>query len=260
MKVGIMAEQDEHNTPVFSTTTDALGNFVLQGPEPGAYRIRARRNGYPEAFFGTRLSLEAGQKLKELKIRLQPFGVVAGVVRDADGEPIPGADGRLFLHVRRNGRQVTEESEGIRMDYPGQYSFHDLKPGRYGLRVDPPSPSDSRSMVDRSLVSEVPQASSRWVAGARVPGIDLTPLEAPRYHLRVHLDFPAGLSPRVHPEYPIPALGQPFFRTVSTGPQDFEFRGVPPGSYIFVATAAELEKTAFPRAFGRATRTFFGQG
>jgi hypothetical protein len=54
----------------------------------------ARRNGYLKTYYGTRgtlvrgmtLAIEGGEELQQLQIRLIPFGVIGGTVRDQDGK------------------------------------------------------------------------------------------------------------------------------------------------------------------------------
>ncbi len=66
--------------------------------DPGSYHLMGKRNGYLDAAYGARrpegdgtvLRLEAGQARPELKLKLMPLGVIAGVVRDSEGEPLTG--------------------------------------------------------------------------------------------------------------------------------------------------------------------------
>ena len=71
---------------------------------PGQYRLKGHRNGYLDAYYGARrpgrggtvIVLEAGQELKDLQVKLAPFGVISGTVRDTDGEPMSGAEVVLY--------------------------------------------------------------------------------------------------------------------------------------------------------------------
>ena len=74
------------------TVTDNEGRFAMIDLDPGSYHLTGRRNGYLDTAYGARrpegdgaiLRLEAGQSLPDLKLKLIPFGVIAGVIRDSD--------------------------------------------------------------------------------------------------------------------------------------------------------------------------------
>ena len=71
------------------TRTDAQGRFRLEGVPPGSPRIWASRPGYAAADVSVRL--EPGGRLADVDLTLARGGSVAGVVLDADGAPLPGA-------------------------------------------------------------------------------------------------------------------------------------------------------------------------
>ncbi len=49
---------------------------------------------------GTILNMSPGQKLEDLKIGLMAFGVIAGAIRDTDGEPIIGENVNIYRSVQ----------------------------------------------------------------------------------------------------------------------------------------------------------------
>src|SRR6188768_740532 len=97
-KVTVLAEPAVRGAAA-STTTDANGRFELVDLEPGQYRVKGQRNAYVETYYGARraestgtpVSLEPGRRWLDLQIKLLPYGVIAGTVREADGEPLAGA-------------------------------------------------------------------------------------------------------------------------------------------------------------------------
>src|SRR5262245_53564761 len=104
-KVDLRAELvDDKDSAAASTTTDAKGNFTLVDLPAGKYRLKGVRNGYLDTYYGARrarsrgttIALESGQEMKNLLVRLHPFAVIGGTVRDADGEPLSGALITLF--------------------------------------------------------------------------------------------------------------------------------------------------------------------
>jgi protocatechuate 3,4-dioxygenase beta subunit len=267
-KASVVAEPVGAKNPVVaSTVTNDKGQFSLQRLEPGQYRVTANRNGYLDAPYGAKpgadhgppVTLETGHDLEGLQIRMQPWGVIAGVVRDSDGEPVSGAHMTLFRHGRTGNRPDISGVNDTETDYLGQYSFHDLAPGRYSVRLEREPPGHRLNVVDHSPPSDTPvrrpattfypraldPAAATIIevaAGARVTGIDMIPVETPLYKIRLHVDVPAGLLPRVELHYTTRGYGGTQARAIPAGPQDFTFVNVPPGSYTVVATAAEPEK------------------
>jgi hypothetical protein len=87
-----------------ATTTDSKGNFTLVAVDPGQYKLKGRRNGYLDTYYGARraggagtlIALEAGSEVKDVQVKLVPFAVLAGTVRETDGEPLAGARVAVF--------------------------------------------------------------------------------------------------------------------------------------------------------------------
>ena len=107
--------------PMASTTTDGKGNFTLVDLPPGEYRLKALRNGFLDTYYGARraagegilITLETGREIKDLRINMQPYSVMAGTVRDPDGEPISGATLMLFAQRFESGhRKITQQGSG----------------------------------------------------------------------------------------------------------------------------------------------------
>ncbi len=84
-KVELLAEENTGGIPPFSTFSDAKGNFAMVNLPAGQYRLKGHRNGHLDTLLrrrrpgrgGTVIVLEAGQELKDLQVKLAPFGVIS---------------------------------------------------------------------------------------------------------------------------------------------------------------------------------------
>ena len=261
-KVEILAERVGSDEPPASTFTDAQGNFVLVGIAAGKYRLVGHRNGYLETYYGARrprtpgtiLAVEAGEQLKDLQVKLAPYGAISGTVRDTDGEPMIGAAVALYrqFYTGTGQREIHAAAELV-TDDQGQYRAGDLEPGKYFVRAEANSLNDfgSRSSVDHSRNPEktppalIPTlypgvtdpAAARPIElalGARLSGIDITLVRSRLY--RVTVKPSAGGSAVVRdawlynapPEWRYGLVLRTGARTPSG---DFLFPGVPPGTY-----------------------------
>ena len=73
-----------------TASPDASGRFLIQGIEPGNYRLYASRNTFVSTEYpqGGTITLTAKQRMSEVLLKMTPHGVVAGRVIDEDGEPV----------------------------------------------------------------------------------------------------------------------------------------------------------------------------
>jgi protocatechuate 3,4-dioxygenase beta subunit len=269
-KVELRLEPIERQaTHVAVTTTDAKGRFAMVDLDPGRYRLRGGRGGYLEMAYGARrpngegtlLELEAGQAAQDMNFKLIPSAVIAGTVRDSDGEPLEGATVTLAEFTYGYGRPRAEGCDNTQTDDRGEYRFRGLAAGKYYVGVEPESHGWDR--VDHSAnggptetsvptlypgVTDVAMAAPIEVsAGRSVTGIDMTLLRSRVFRVsgRV-LKAPAAGRPTVTLHDPQNAGMRDFdLRTPTLNAAgDFEFRGVPPGSYELTVATEALQGSA----------------
>ncbi len=269
-KVLILAEgggSESGATP--STTSDAKGNFTLVNLLPGQYHIKGQRNGYLDGAYGARraegngtpLSLEPGQEMKDLKIKLTPFGVIAGTVRDADGEPLA----RIAVTVHRlryeNGRRRIVQAGDAYTDDLGQYRIPDLPPGKYYVHAEAKKAGDYGSNAQMEVETEdhspkeagPPQALLPAMypgvqevgPGSRVTGVDVALSRSNTVTVKGHATAPPGMQLNGISLKDATAGSEELGLHLSTGANqkgEFVFRAVPPGSYTLSATATPPAK------------------
>ena len=251
--------------PTPFTTSDAKGGFTLIGLPSGQYRLKGNRNGYLETYYGARagskgtpIRLDPGQRLDSLQFKLRPFAVIAGTVRDQDGEPLARAQITLHRLQFDNGRRRVERLSGffVRTDDQGQYRVAGLPPGRYYLRAEPDhmasmSGENHSPKSDRPLETLLPAlypgvadpGAARPVeiaAGARVTGIDITLPRSATQRVTVHVRIGAGATlGYICLGYSGTATGDAGFEYVAQPESNglFEFPAIPPGSYTLTASA-----------------------
>jgi protocatechuate 3,4-dioxygenase beta subunit len=264
-KVEVLLEAS--SGPPAGAASDAKGTFTLVNLDPGSYHLHLRRNGYLDAYYGARrtgthgttLTLRRGQDIKDVKCELAPFGVIAGTIREPDGEPVPGAAVVLVHMQYEEGVRKAESRQFAITDDLGQYRLAKLPPGKYFLGAAPPdrTDSDEPGTADHSADAEHrilslqaafypgvrDPAGMRPIevsSGARITGIDIT---LPRTHtVRVsgRLVIPTGvqagdLTLRTGAPGEFVAM---FDDQSASAARDgkFEFHSVPPGQYELTAT------------------------
>jgi hypothetical protein len=151
-KVQILLEpQGDSEGTMAVANTGAKGNFFMVELDPGEYRIKAVRNGYLDTDYGARrgdskgitVILEAGQELKDLQVKLLPYAVIAGTIRDPEGEPVAGAAVAVRRLIYRDGQRAFDYGENIVTDDLGQYRAANLTPGKYYVEARPKDLFDS---------------------------------------------------------------------------------------------------------------------
>jgi protocatechuate 3,4-dioxygenase beta subunit len=269
-KVQVLAEPADRNLPSASTVTDEKGSFSLVHLQPGEYRLKGARNGYLQTYYGARraggrgimLTLSAGAEQKGLQIKLLPFAVIAGTVRDPEGEPLAEARVALIAVSYRNGvRQLRATGQYAATDDLGQYRIPSVAPGSYYVRAGPEKLDDWRSPVDHSpkdapapktLVPTFCPAAAEIAgtqkievaAGDRFTGADVTLVRSRLFRVRVIFEAPPGIDSGIG-LHPRPELGD------GLGPDPpsdckahvCEFSAVPNGSYWAVGSAEPLNMT-----------------
>lgn len=254
---------DRQSGPAALTTSDAQGRFAMVDLDPGRYHLKGSRSGYLEVAYGarqphaagTQLRLESGQAAPDLVLKLMPAAVIAGTVRDSDGEPIEGADVSLDrLSYSEGPRRVTGE-DGTRTDDRGQYRFSGLIPGKYYIGVEPRGGSPG---VDRSAAAGPPEISVPTFysgsphlalatpiavsAGAHLEGIDVTLIRSRVFRVtgRVTNAPAAGATLVLADPNDADQTDYPIYTAIKNSSGDFEFRGVPAGAYLLTAATEDL--------------------
>jgi hypothetical protein len=125
-----------------SVVTDEGGRFAFDRLPAGAFTVTASKASFLAASFGakrpahpgTPVAVAAGQRVTGLSLRLAKGGVIAGVVRTADGVPLPGMQ---VMAVRdgdpppRVGLPGLGAMDGTLTDDRGAYRLFGLAPGAY---------------------------------------------------------------------------------------------------------------------------------
>ena len=119
-----------------NAVTDDAGRFEIADVPAGRFTISASRASYVTIAYGASapgrvgvpLVVEAGQRVTGIRLLLARGAAIAGTVRDADGEPTPGAIVRLARHsgADRVTLPLTAET-----DDRGDYRFFGLAAGEY---------------------------------------------------------------------------------------------------------------------------------
>lgn len=123
--------------------TDAMGRFVLSGIPAGEFLVRAdpeEISGFAPLYngaaidedFATPISLEEGEIRTSIDFALNLAGTIAGVIRSADGTPIPEIDLDVW-----HADSMTRLGISAETDENGSYRLTGLNPGSYVLRADP---------------------------------------------------------------------------------------------------------------------------
>lgn len=243
------------------TTSDPLGNFYFATAPAGTWTLStAPRGRYPRQTHGqaapmsrgTVLVVEAGRETAGIEFVLQPGAVVSGRVLDEDGEPM--AMVRVMLMQARlagRDRYLFPAVQDATTDDLGEYRIYGVPQGEF-IAVATFAPDRfGEAPPEYPLVYH---PSSHNAAGATPldlkPGATMTGVDF-RFG-RVHLtriggsvESRNGAAPRglLLTLVPSESTRSPLVerRTATASPRTgrFEFRHVPPGSYLLQGFAQE---------------------
>jgi hypothetical protein len=113
------------------------GHFEFSDVPQGSAVLTPRKPGYMvserEMQFSYRIAVDAGTG--PVTLRLLPQAVITGHVEDSNGDPIDGANIRVWRIVVRDGRKRRETVAGLQTDEDGNYRVAGLYPGTYYIAV-----------------------------------------------------------------------------------------------------------------------------
>ena len=243
-----------------STTTDASGRFLFEPVSPGRYFLLASREGYANnnrAYAGLRgrlLELGPGQHMTGILIRLLPNGSIGGHITNEAGKPLSGVSVQAMKSSYQRGRRELHEVAHAPSNDAGDYRIPALVAGKYYIRAKPPASQKAKPGKDPDKEKDkayvpiyYPAASdqSRSIAlvlraGEDLTGIDMNFAPVHTVHIRGRVLNARTSLPSKEAEVTLLSdQGETVFspgQNFSKGGQaNFEFQGVPPGSYVVVA-------------------------
>ena len=132
-----MPQPDAGGQPPILTGTD--GYFVFRDLPTGAFTIAAAKPGYADGASGRRrpggpsqaVTLEAGERVGDVVVRLWKHGSLAGSVVDEIGEPVVGMTVRAYRRSAAGGSRRFVPSGAAMTDDRGIYRIRGLVPGEY---------------------------------------------------------------------------------------------------------------------------------
>jgi len=131
---------------VASTVTDAEGNAVFGGLQPGKYSVRATREGYvappnnggvqspPSAGFTS--NVDAVGSAVDIPMFLNPGATISGRVQTSDGKGVPNVSVTLgTIQLVGGQRTFVAGIAAVVADASGEYRLPLVGPGEYAIRA-----------------------------------------------------------------------------------------------------------------------------
>jgi hypothetical protein len=246
--------------PSVFASTDSNGRFVFEGLSAGRYLLLASHDGYVKSQFGDlrgkSLLLAPGQHVNDVVVRLLPNASISGHITNEAGKPLRGVSVQAMKSSYLRGRHELHDVARAVTSEDGEYRIKGLPPGKYCLYFKPPASSKAVAAHDKSNdKSYVPvyylAANDRTHAialvvraGDELAGIDMNLVPLRTVHIRGRVIDARTTLPSNEAEVTLLSdQGETIFspgRSFSAGA--FEFRGVPPGSYVVVAQQPSTPK------------------
>ena len=254
-KATVQVVSDEEGGSSYTGVSDSEGHFGISSLEPGRYRILVERSGFIEVdetghrLPGIALSLQAGQRVKDLQLRMLPAAVVTGHVVDEDGDPMANVEVSVLHYGYSSGRRELEQERSERTNDVGEFRIGGLLSGRYFISASPapdfssaPPAKESTENVAKPDMGYVttyyPGTGDRSQAmpldlhpGDEVP-IDFTLVPTHTFRVRGSAAGARGVGDgravvMLHPK----EFNEIFSAAEVDKDGNFEIRGVAPGSY-----------------------------
>jgi hypothetical protein len=244
--------QDPDKKQDYATSTDAFGQFRIEGVAPGEYEVAMTRAGFVRANSKTeknRITVTAGQDVTGLVYKLQAAGVISGRVTEADGEPLAGVTVSA-TRVGKGGEPVgvvggpTGDAGEESTNDLGEYRIANLRAGDYIVQAQmhggfgpAPDPADRGRQKNRPVyaltfypgTADQRQAGMVRVTGGSTSIAGFTLLVSRSY--RVSGKVQVAENPRNVQMFLISTNGQTEAQQLGDGGQ-FEFRNIMPGTYV----------------------------
>ncbi|MEO8097455.1 MAG: carboxypeptidase-like regulatory domain-containing protein [Acidobacteriota bacterium] len=226
--------------------TDRDGRFQAAGLPAGAYSLEISKPN----FAGTKLTATLSSAGANLTARLIKRGVIAGHVRDLQGQPIAGAvvmvmpKSRGSEALRSFGRTSTASTN---VDTRGEYRIHNLPPGEYVAVVS--YGASTRAMGSSGRASTPPNLGSGFLfypsnskpdtlsvtGGEEYRNIDFTIVTGAAYTVSGKVELPAPNSWFILGMMRTDQPGLAVAVAESAADGTFKFTGLPAASYRLVA-------------------------
>lgn len=184
------------------TITNNDGRFVFDGLPSGRFTVSAEKPGYPRMSYGAKrpyrngggIFLDEGTKVSDLTLTLAPGAVMAGVVRDEQGRPLPGVPVMAWLiRDSLSGERTLDYSSlepvTVITDDLGRYRTYGLPPGEYtvgttwyyhGQGFDVRLPSEAEFSAAFPAPGQAPSSlRPRATMAAEPPRYNYAPVFAP---------------------------------------------------------------------------------
>lgn len=258
VKLGVMALPNDSApaAPSLSASTDSNGRFVFEGLSAGRYLVLASHDGYVKSQFGDlrgkSLLVAPGQHVNDVVVRLLPNASISGHITNEAGKALRGVSVQAMKSSYRRGRHELHDVARAATSEAGEYRITGLPSGKYCLYFKPPASSKPVAESGKSYVpAYYPAANDRAHAialvvraGDELAGIDMNLVPVRTVHVRGRVINARTASPSNEAEVTLLSdQGETVFspgRSFSAGA--FEFRGVPPGSYVVVAQQPSTPK------------------
>jgi hypothetical protein len=261
----------QNGSQVADTVSGENGRFRFDGLEAGLYSIEGYRRGYIAGGYqehdGYSTGIVIGRSLDTsgLRLALEPTAVIGGTVTDDSGEPVAGAQVRLFRQDQRNGEERIIGTQTSISDDTGAYEFSRVRAGTffitvsaspwYAFHASPKTDSNGNLLpADQQKHSplDVAYSTTFYENGTDSDSATPIPVKAgdhveanfslhavPAIHIQVRLQAPGD-----NRMMPMPQLMQPMFGSDESMPSSeftvgtpssgivADFTGIAPGHYL----------------------------
>jgi hypothetical protein len=227
----------------YTVTSDSMGKFAFANVDLGDYQLTARHDGFANLTLGNTgngrkfepILLGRGDRKSDFRVKMMPYGAIAGVVLDEDGDPIRNLRVSVMQYrYTANGRELREVQSAKSNDL-GEYRIFDLPAGRYFVKINPEllgnNSADSYATVYYPGVPQVSGAIPQDLgAGQQLRGLSFNLRKVHFATLRGHVIAPADATSVNAGRLVAEENGS---SSTSSNVDDrtgkFEFRNVPPG-------------------------------
>jgi hypothetical protein len=260
-KVRVTLRATGEGADPYATTTDAKGHFLIDEVDAGRYHLSAFRNGYTEVRkSGVALTLEKGQNINDVVVKLAPEGAISGRILDGDGDPLANVSVASMNVGYENGKRGLMIAGWANTNDLGEFRLAGLRAGKYVVRAT--FQQQSGNVQRRPVRTEeayvttyyprtmnAKSASTIEVSpGAQITGINLVAMRAQSLHIkgRVGAASPVNALPiwlSLAPRDDLSAMPEMNASVDAQG--NFQLEGVLPGSYVLRASCMAWDRKVY---------------